>query len=90
MTYDKLGTSLFDRFATDVVEVFSGAHDFLNDHLGFAYGPTGLAAQNAGFWTAFMNFANIGLSAPLALNNLVAPELVPWLQSYYDSLRRQK
>jgi hypothetical protein len=54
--YDKGDPGILDRLANTIVEAFSGVHDFLNDHLGFAYGPTGLAAQNTGFWTALMNF----------------------------------
>ncbi len=90
LTYDKGDPSVWNRFADTVVEAFSGVHDFLNDNLGFAYGPTGLAAQDESWWTALMNFTNIGLSAPMSFNNLVTPEMAPWLQDYYDSLRRDK
>lgn len=50
------------------VKTFSIVHDFLNDKLGFGYGPTGLSSQSSGWWTESMKKPKKRLSN-IPLNN---------------------
>jgi hypothetical protein len=90
--YDKQGTGVWDKIANGVVEAFSGAHDFFNNIFGGGYGTDGFALQGASFgdrlWIDGMNVVNIPLAAPFALSTLIDPAMVPFLQAYYDSLRK--
>jgi filamentous hemagglutinin len=90
--YDKDGTGVWDKIANGIVEAFSGSHDFMGNHLGMGYDEYGFTNQGVGtgreMWANFMSVVDIPLAAPFALSTLVAPEMVPFLQAYYNSLRK--
>jgi hypothetical protein len=91
LPYDKDGDTLWDRFADRMVEAYSGPHDWGNDVIGNAYGPTAWGvlnpSQGYSFWIEFVNIMNIALFTPFAFSNIVTPDLQVWLNHYHESVK---